>query len=285
MERPIVIDAHVHLWDPARLRYSWLDAAPALKRPFLPPQYEPFANDSVDAVVVIEANCAPGESAREIAFVDELAAREPRIAATVAFVDLLDEQGREAALEHVAQSGRAVGVRHNIQGQPAGFCLREEFVRGVQEVGGQGLTFDLCITANQLTEVTELARRAPGTQFVLDHCGKPAIRDDAFDPWAVDLTRLGRHGNVFCKLSGLLTEARPDQRTYDALHPYLDHALRCFGPSRLMYGSDWPVVTLADGAAAWHDLTRRFTADWSDADRQRFYADNAIRFYGLPIHA
>jgi predicted TIM-barrel fold metal-dependent hydrolase len=236
--------------------------------------------------VFVEANCAPVESAREIAFVEELAVREPRIAATVAFVDLLDERGREEALERVARSGRAVGVRHNIQGQPAGFCLREEFVRGVQEVGGQGLTFDLCITANQLTEVTELVRRAPGTQFVLDHCGKPAIRDDAFEPWAADLTRFARqHGNVFCKVSGLFTEARPEQWTYDALHPYLDHVLHCFGPSRLMYGSDWPVVTLAGGAAAWNDLIGRFTAGWSDADRQRFYADNAIRFYGLPIHA
>jgi L-fuconolactonase len=286
MERPIVIDAHVHFWDPAKLHYPWLDAVPALKRPFLPAQYEPFADDTVDAVVFVEANAAPTESAREVAFVDELAAREPRIAATVAFVDLLDEDEREATLEHLAQSGRAVGVRQNIQGQPMGFCLNEAFVRGVQEVGGQGLTFDLCVTATQLAEVTELVRRAPGTQFVLDHCGKPAIRDDAFEPWATDLARLAKHhGNVFCKLSGLFTEARPEQRTYEALLPYLDHVLACFGPSRLMYGSDWPVVALAGGAAAWHDLTRRFTAGWSDVDRQRFYADNAIRFYGLPIHA
>ena len=285
MERPHVIDAHVHFWDPRRLHYAWLEEAPALRRAFLPGDYEPLADGSAAGVIFVEANADPSESAAEVAFVDRLAAAEPRIAATVAFVDLLDESRRDAALERLAAAPRVVGVRHNIQGQPAAICRDEAFVRGVQEVGGAGLTFDLCATANQLAEVAELVRRCPGTQFVLDHCGKPAIRDDAFASWAVDVARIAAHGNVSCKLSGLFTEARPEQRQLESIRPYAEHVLASFGVGRLMYGSDWPVAAAAGGVAAWRAFTDRFTATWSAADRRKFYADNAIRFYGIEVHA
>lgn len=285
MDRPLVIDAHVHFWDPGRLRYAWLDETPALRRPFLPSDYEPLANGSVAAIVFVEANAEPAESAAEVAFVDRLAAAEPRIAAAVAFVDLLDGSRRDAALERLATSPRVVGVRYHIQGQPASICRDEAFVRGVQEIGGAGLTFDLCATADQLPDVAKLIQRCPGTQFVLDHCGKPAIRDDAFASWASDVARIAAHGNVCCKLSGLFTEARPEQRHFEPIRPYAEHVLASFGVGRLMYGSDWPVVSVAGGVAAWRAFTDRFTATWSAADRRKFYSDNAIRFYRLPIHA
>lgn len=281
----LVIDAHVHFWDPGRLRYAWLDETPALRRPFLPGDYEPLADGSVDAVVFVEANADPAESAAEVAFVDRLAAADPRIAATVAYLDVRDESRRDAALERLSASPRVVGVRHNIQGQPASICRDEAFVRGVQEVGGAGLTFDLCATADQLSEVADLVRRCPGTQFVLDHCGKPAIRDDAFASWAVDVARVASHGNVSCKLSGLFTEARPEQRHFEPIRPYAEHVLASFGVGRLMYGSDWPVVSAAGGVSAWRAFTDWFTATWSGADRKKFYAENAIRFYGIEIHA
>jgi L-fuconolactonase len=283
MERPHVIDAHVHFWDPATLHYPWLDAMPVLRRSRLPEDYGPLADGSVDGVVFVEANCVPDESLAEAAFVDRLA--EPRVVATVAYVDLLDERNREAALEQLAASGRVVGVRQNIQGRPGSICRDDVFVRGVQEVGGLGFTFDLCATANQLPEVTELVRRCPGTRFVLDHCGKPDVRNDAFAPWAASLARIAAHGDVCCKLSGLLTEARADQRTYEALLPYAEHVLASFGVGRLMYGSDWPVVDTAGGVATWRAFTDRFTSLWSAADRRRFYADNAVRLYGIPVHA
>jgi L-fuconolactonase len=284
MDRPHVIDAHLHFWDPRELHYPWLGAVPELNRAYLPGDYEPFSAGTVDAAVFVEANCAPEDSLSEVALVARLATSEPRIAATVAFVDLLGE-GREAMLDTLAQSGRVVGIRQNIQGRPASVCRDETFVRGVQEAGGLGLTFDLCATADQLKEVAALARRCPGTQFVLDHCGKPAIRADAFAPWATDVARLASHSNVYCKLSGLFTEARADQRHHHALLPYAAHALACFGPHRLMYGSDWPVVAAAGGVDAWRAFTDRFTADWTAADRHGFYADNAIRFYRIPVHA
>ena len=281
-----VIDSHVHFWDPARLRYPWLAGEPALGAAFLPTTFEPLASGEVDAVVFVEANVDPEQAADEVAWVNRLADIEPRIVGIVAFVDLLDERARGAALARLGRTARVVGVRHNIQHQPPGFALQPEFVRGVRAVTDAGWPFDLCITADQLPEVLALVERCPDTSFVLDHCGKPAIRGDAFDSWARDLERLAGHDRVSCKLSGLLTESRDEQRSATALAPWIDHAGACFGTARLLYGSDWPVSTLGGGARRWRDIMEEVTASWPDADRRALFAENAARVYGLsvPVH-
>ena len=281
-----VIDSHVHFWDPSVLRYPWLASVPALGAPFRPSDFPPFASGDIDAAVFVEANPAPELAADEVAWVDALADAEPRIAGIVAFVDLLDEPGRDAALARLTRAPRVVGVRHNIQQQPPGFALQPAFVRGVQRVGASGRPFDLCITADQLDEVIELVRQCPDVRFVLDHCGKPAIRDDAYESWAAGLERLAAHDRVACKISGLLTESRDDQRSADALARWIDRARDCFGASRLLYGSDWPVSTLGGGAGLWRSIVDAVTASWPEAERRALFADNATRVYGLsvPVH-
>jgi len=281
-----VIDAHVHFWDPSALRYPWLAAEPALAAPFLPSDYTPLASGEVDAVVFVEANPAPELAPEEVAWVNHLAESEPRIAGIVAFVDLLDESRRDASLARLNRTPRVVGVRYNIQHQPAGFALQPPFVRGVKAVGASGWPFDLCITADQLDDVIALVERCPDVTFVLDHCGKPAIRDHAFDAWARALERLASHDRVSCKISGLLTESREDQRSADLLARWIEHVRVCFGARRLLYGSDWPVCTLAGGAGRWRAIVDEVTATWPHADRQAFFADNALRIYGLsvPVH-
>lgn len=281
-----VIDAHAHFWDPKLLRYPWLAGEPGIAATFLPTDFVPFATGEVDAVVFVEANVDPEQAAEEVAWIDRLGDAEPRIVGIVAFVDLLDEAGRGAALERLARTPRVVGVRHNIQHHAPGFATQPAFVRGVQAVSEAGWPFDLCITADQLPEVATLVERCPDTSFVLDHCAKPAIRDDAFEAWARDLERLARHDRVSCKLSGLLTESREEQRTAPQLAPWIDHVRECFGASRLLYGSDWPVSTLGGGAARWRAIVDELTASWTDAERRALFADNAARVYGLsvPIH-
>lgn len=278
-----VIDAHVHFWDPAALRYPWLAAEPTLARSFRPGDYMPLAANAVDAVVFVEANPAPELAADEVAWVEQLAEAEPRIAGIVAFVDMLDEARRDAALAALARATRVVGVRHNIQHQPSGFALQPAFVRGVQAVGAARMPFDLCITADQLGEAIALVERCPDVQFVLDHCGKPAIRDGAFIAWARDLERLASHDRVSCKISGLLTEALEEQRTAEALAPWVEHVRECFRPSRLLYGSDWPVSTLGGGAERWRTIVDAITATWPEGERRAFFADNAVRVYGLTV--
>ena len=292
-----VIDSHVHFWDPAILRYPWLGDVPALNRPMLPRDYRPLqrcedatvdANvddgGAVNAVVFVEANCAPKQGEAEVAFVQRLTQHEPRIAGIVASLDLRDARARGAALARLRSAPRVVGVRHNIQGNPAGFALTPEFVRGAQAVGESGLTFDLCATADQLGDVVSLVAQCPATTFVLDHAGKPAIQHDSFGDWSVRLAGLAKLDNVVCKLSGLLSEARADQRNEAGIARYAHHVLACFGTHRVMYGSDWPVCTLAGGESVWRGLVARFTADWSSQARDAFYAANAIRIYRLNIH-
>ena len=280
-ERRRVVDAHVHFWDPSVLHYPWLDADPMLNRAFLPGDLESLAAGAIDAVVFVEANCLPSESLREAAFIETTAGTEPRIVGIVAYVDMRDDAGRANALDALARRDRVVGVRHNIQGHEPGFCFHPSFVRGVQEAARHGFTFDLCITAGQLPDATRLVRMCPDTQFILDHCGKPAIRAERLDQWATDLACLAECANVACKVSGLLTESRPDQCSLEALRPYLEQAHHRFGADRLLYGSDWPVLTRAGSTGSWRGIVDAFTASWSDAHRDAFYAGNATRLYGL----
>lgn len=277
-----VVDAHVHFWDPAALDYPWLEGLPALHRPFLPTDYrETVGAVPVEAVVFVEANPRPDQGLAEARFVERLADAEPRLAGIVAFVDLADAHGLDRRLDALLQVRRLVGVRHNIQGNPPGFCLQPSFVEGVREVGRRGLAFDLCATHDQLGEVVELVRRCPETRMVLDHCGKPAIREGLREPWAEWIERLARFERVECKLSGLLTEADPEGWRGEELLPYAAHVAACFGTGRLMYGSDWPVLTLAGGYSEWYHFTRRFAGGWDREELARFYSGNALRFYDL----
>jgi len=284
-----VVDAHVHFWDPAVLHYPWLAGTP-LDRAFLPPDYAATAAKGkapITKLVFVECNCRPEEAQREVEFAQRLAQAEregeggPHIAAIVAFADLTDPPGLDRALNALCCSPLVKGTRHNIQGQPAGFALESVFVDGVQEVGRRGLTFDLCATHAQLREVAALVERCPDTQFVLDHCGKPPIRARRLEPWRACLARLAACENVCCKLSGLLTEAEPAHRRAEDLIPYATAAVECFGIERMLYGGDWPVLTLAGSYGDWYRFTERFTAGWSAADRNSFYAGNAARVYGL----
>ena len=286
MARPRVVDAHVHFWDPTRLDYPWLAETPALQRAFGPKDFAPLEQGAIDALVFVEANCAHGQSLREVRWVEELIEAEPRIAGIVAFVDLLDEPSRDWALAHISGLPHVVGVRHNIQHHRTGFALQPEFVRGVREVARRALHFELCLKHPQLAETIELVRRCPEVRFVLDHCGKPAIRHDAFERWAERLAVLALHERVVCKISGLLTEARTDQRDAASLRPYVEQARACFGASRLMYGSDWPVARLGGGAERWRTIVDELTTEWPEAERHALLGENAARFYDLevPVH-
>jgi L-fuconolactonase len=285
-----VVDAHLHFWDPAELRYPWLDELPSLGRAFLPSDYHAAAGREaqapIDKLIVVEANCRPEEARREVAFVERLATREPRIAGIVAYADVsqglgVRGSGLGPALDAFSHSPLVKGIRHNIQGHPPGFCIQRPFIDGVREVGCRGFTFDLCATHDQLPDVTELVRQCPGTRFVLDHCGKPSIRNGGFEPWRAGVARLAEHHNVWCKLSGLLTEADPMAWRETDLEPYAATVVDCFGSERVMYGSDWPVLTLAGSYRDWYTFTDRFTAAWSETDRARFYGGNAMRAYAL----
>ena len=277
-----ITDAHVHFWDPSALRYPWLDGLPTLDRPFLPAGYASATSGiPIDAMILVEANCLPHQTLGETAFFEQIAAADSRAAGIVAFTSLTEPEELDRTLDAFAARPRVKGIRHNIQGEPAGFCTQPAFVDGVRKAESRGLTFDLCATHDQLREVVELVRLCPDTRFVLDHCGKPAIRDRLLDPWRADIAAIAECANVWCKLSGLVTEASETEWREADLVPYASHVVERFGTDRVMYGSDWPVLTLAAGYATWFGFTEWFTKGWSDAERRGFYRDNARRAYGL----
>ena len=279
----MIIDTHVHFWDPRALRYPWLEQIPALGRPFAPDDYDAATSGlPIEKLVVVECDCDRSQSDRELKHFEALAKSDARIAGIVAFVDLTRGTDVDRALDAASGSPRVKGIRHNIQGEAPGFALQPTFVDGVRKVGARGFVFELCVTHDQLGDVIELVGSCPDTRFVLDHCAKPAIRDLSHEPWGVNIARLAERENVVaCKISGLLTEADHRRWRVEDVMPYAMHASDCFGASRVMYGSDWPVVTLAGEYLDWLDLTQRLTSSWTDEDRSAFYRDNAVRVYGL----
>ena len=275
-----IVDSHVHFWDPARLDYPWLTGVPALSRAFLPQDYA-AATGAVKTgkMIVVEACCTPAQNRAEAAWMAQLAAREPRLKGIVAHASL--EQGRpvRAELAALAQIPTVKGVRRNLQGEAADFCLQPDFVAGVRALAEFDFSFDLCLVHHQLPAVTELVRRCPEVNFVLDHGGKPAIRQRLFEPWAGQLKTLAALPNVCCKLSGLLTEADLAHWQPADLRPYVRHTAECFGFDRVLFGGDWPVLTLAGDFSRWLTVLDILLEEAGEADWRKMLQTNAERIY------
>jgi L-fuconolactonase len=279
-----IIDSHVHLWEPQRLRMPWIDGNAVLERPFLPADYaEHTAGVEIEAMVYLEVDVAPHYALYEPRWVLEQAQDEPRIKGIVAHAPVEYGERCRAYLEALLETGPLLkGVRRLIQGEgEAGFCTRTNFVRGVQLLGEYGLSFDICILHHQLADAIQLVQQCPDTQFVLDHIAKPAIRTGLLDPWREQMTALAALPNVHCKISGVATEADHANWTTDDVAPYILHALDAFGPDRVMFGGDWPVVLLASPYAHWVATLDALTEGLSDAAKRKLWADNARRFYRL----
>jgi L-fuconolactonase len=278
-----LIDTHVHLWDPSRLRYAWLAGEPALNRPFLIDDYRRACGSvQVAKLVFVQCECDPAQSEQEAAWVSEVAALDPRLRGIVAQAPLENGDAAEARLVRLAANPLVKGVRRLLQAEADdAFCLRPDFVRGVKRLPHFGFSFDLCVYHRQLPAVIRLVRQCPQVRFVLDHAGKPGIKAGLFEPWRAELRELARLPNVACKLSGLTTEADPAQWTPADLRPYLDHVLECFGPDRVMFGGDWPVSSLATDYPRWvatvDDALRGCTPD----ELHRIYVRNAEAFYRI----
>jgi L-fuconolactonase len=277
------VDTHVHLWDTRRLRYPWLQDIPKLNRPHLLAEYlEQAGATPVGAMVFLQCEVDPEQALAEAQWAQELAEREPRLEGIVAWAPLEKGSAARPFLERLQQLPRVRGIRRIIQYEPdVEFCLRPDFLRGVRMLPEFGWSFDLCIAPIHLGNTIRLARLCPEVSFVLDHIGKPSIREGAWEPWASELRELASLPNVCCKISGLVTEADRSHWKKEDLKPYIAHVVDCFGFDRLLFGGDWPVVTLAAGYRQWLEALEWALAG-SPADAlRRLYHDNARRIYRL----
>jgi L-fuconolactonase len=278
-----IVDAHHHLWDLGVRDQDWITgpALAPLRRDFLLTDFQPVAEAyGITASVVVQTVTVPGETPELLA----LAAGSDLIAGVVGWTDLTapDVADRIAALAERPGAAKLVGLRHQVQNEPdPDWLTRPDVLRGLEAVANAGLVNDLVITAGQLPAAARAAAAVPDLMFVLDHLGKPPIASGRTEPWEADLRRLAALPNTAAKLSGLVTEADWQQWKVADLRPYTDTALEAFGPSRLMFGSDWPVCTLA---AAYGDVlgaARDLTGQLSPAEREAVFSGTAAIVYGL----
>jgi L-fuconolactonase len=278
-----IIDTHVHLWDPNYLRYSWLDDDPLLNRPYLVDDYRAACGAvAVEKMVFLQCECAFAQYYDEALWVSELARQETRIQGMVPWAPLEKGEAAREDLEKLTQDPLVRGVRRIIQfEEDTEFCLRPGFVRGVQLCAEFDLHFEICISHEQMANALKMVRQCPDVRFILDHIGKPDIKNQLFEPWRAQMKELASLPNTWCKMSGLVVEADMDRWTTADLRPYIGHVLDVFGFERTMFGGDWPVVLQAARLDRWIETLYTILQGTSDSDMKRLFRENAIAFYRL----
>ena len=273
------IDSHHHLWLYSPQEYGWIDEnMKVIRRDFLPEHiHQEIQAAGIDGVVTVQAH----QSIAETEWLLKLAAGNDLMRGVVGWVPLIDGNVRNS-LGPLAANHKLKAIRHVIQSEPdPDYILREDFNRGIRALPEFGLVYDILIFERHLPQTIHFVDRHPNQIFVLDHIGKPRIGDHVVSPWAENMRELARRPNVYCKLSGMVTEADYQRWTETDLQPYFDSALEAFGPQRLMFGSDWPVCLLAAGYDAVR-ATLEPVLDRLDAtERAGVLGTTAARWYRL----
>jgi L-fuconolactonase len=278
------IDAHHHLWRYTAAEYGWIDDdMAALRRDFLPADLAAAtAAAGIDGTVAVQAR----QSLDETRWLLDLADRTDLIRGVVGWAPIAGEEF-PACMEEFDGRAKLKGLRHVIQGEKdEHYILREDFNSGIRTMLGSGLVYDILIYERHLADTIDFVDEHPEQVFVLDHIAKPLIAGGILQPWATRMIELARRENVWCKVSGMVTEAdwRVDAArasSIETLRPYLDVAVEAFGPARLMAGSDWPVCLLATGYAQWFELLRAYFAPFTEAERAMVFGQTAIEVYQL----
>lgn len=277
------IDAHCHFWDPARGDYGWLDNGPPaldpLRRVFTPADLA--ALNGARRVVAVQA----AESVAETRYLLDLASRFPQIAGVVGWVDLTRPDSIET-LADLARNPRLKGIRPMLQdlAEDDWILTRPDpaILRAVQDLG---LCFDALVFARHLTHLTRFTAAWPDLPMIVDHCAKPVMGGPLEPAWLDGMAAMAAFPHVHCKISGLMTELpdalRQPEAALAAMRPVVDEVLRLFGPDRLLWGSDWPVLTLAASHQVWEQLTDRLLERLTPTERQAILGGNAAKFYGL----
>ena len=277
------IDAHQHFWKYDALEYEWIDESMRLlRRVFLPPESaREMAGVAFDACVAVQAR----QTLEETRWLLALADANPTIIGVVGWIDLQAGADRvRAQLESFGRHPRLVGLRHIAQSEPDDrFLVRPQVIEGIGVLAEFGLAFDILIYRRHLQAAADLVARFPQQRFVLDHLAKPEVRRAEIDEWERDIRRLAAHGNVFAKLSGLVTEADWTHWTPADIRPYLDVAFDAFGWQRLMIGSDWPVCTLAADYARTMRVALDYVSSRPSHEQDAILGGNAQRFWNLTM--
>ena len=278
-----MIDAHVHFWKFDEMRDAWItEDMKTIRKDFFPGDLAPLLRqNNVEGVVGVQAD----QSENETQFLLALSKQFSFIKGIVAWTDLQNKNVEER-LVHYSKEPAIKGFRHIVQSEAAGFLKREKFLNGIHSLQKFNFTYDLLIYENQLKEAVEFVNQFPGLPLIIDHCAKPSIKNRSIgDPisigWNTWMKEISKNENVYCKLSGLITEAKWNEWGEEDLYPYLDAVFEYFGAERIVFGSDWPVMLLSGNYAGWKSVVEKYLAKFPEAEREKVFSKNAIRFYKL----
>jgi L-fuconolactonase len=273
------IDAHQHLWRYLPPGPAWMaDRMEVLRRDFLLEDLRAITVEAgVTGTIVVEAE----RTLEETTWLSQVAASSDLICGVVGWAPLTSPTVI-SELERIASLPKVKAIRHPLHDEPDDqFVLRDDFNRGIAALKQFDLRYDLLIFEKHLPQTIQFVDRHPDQVFILDHVAKPRIRDRALSPWKENIRELARRANVYCKVSGMVTEAEWDSWSEEDLFPYIETVVEAFTPKRIMFGSDWPVVNLASSYRRWIDTVRTAIAQLSSTERERILGGTAIDAYGL----
>jgi L-fuconolactonase len=273
------IDSHHHLWKYSQKDYPWMmDGMDSIRRDFLVDKLQQAMQEGgIDGVVTVQAR----QSLVETEWLLDLASRHKFMRGVVGWVPLIDA-AVSSHLERYAANPKLKAVRHVLHDEPDDFhILRDDFNRGIARLKDLGLRYDILIFERHLPQTIEFVDRHPNQVFIVDHIAKPRIKDHLLSPWRERMRDLARRENVYCKLSGMVTEADWNAWVERDLQPFIETVLECFGPGRLMFGSDWPVALVACTYKQWVGVVERATASLLLSERNRLFGGTAKEAYQL----
>jgi predicted TIM-barrel fold metal-dependent hydrolase len=278
-----IVDAHQHLWDRSKFRLPWIKKGSTLDRDFVMKDYDEAVKGlNVVKAVYMEVDVDPKQQVSEAKYVIDLCRRADTTMAAAVISGRPDQDIFAKYVARFKDSAYIKGIRQVLHGDaPAGHCLKKEFIRGIQLLGDNGLSFDLCMRPGELPDAAKLISTCPDTRFILDHCGNAPVQTKDLTKWKKDISALAKNKNVVGKISGIVASLKPGEWKAEDLAPAVNHTLDTFGPDRVMFAGDWPVCTLAATFSQWVNALKSIVSERPREEQIKLFHDNAVRFYGL----
>jgi len=274
----MIIDSHVHFWKFDPIRDVWItDDMTVIRKDFLPEDFSLNLNENrIDGCIAVQAD----QSDAETAFLVRLAKENPFIKGVVGWVDLTSDNIEEL-LKNYKSEKLIKGFRHIAEGEEIGFLLQNNVLNGISKLHQYSYTFDILLKQDQHSDAVKLSEKLPNQPFILDHCGKPDLKTNDLKDWKSNISELAQNPNIYCKISGLLTQGNWDNISEKSIFENLDFIFSQFGIKRVVFGSDWPVMLLGGNYALWLELIAKYVSQFSKEEQELFFYANAVKFYQL----
>lgn len=274
----MIIDSHVHFWKFDPIRDAWITKdMTVIRKDFLPEDFSLYLNEnSIDGCIAVQAD----QSDEETVFLVNLAKENPFIKGVVGWIDLTSEK-LEESLQNYQSEKLIKGFRHIAEGEELGFLLQKNVLNGIAALHQYDYTFDILLRQDQLSDAVKLSEKLPDQPFILDHCGKPDLKTNDLKDWKSNISELAKNPNIYCKISGLLTQGNWNNINEKTIFEILDFIFLQFGIKRVVFGSDWPVMLLGGNYVLWLELISKYVSQFSKKEQEFFFSGNAVKFYKL----